>query len=86
MNDWDLLRRYEPIIRFTQGELFFPCAVDDYIRGCSLWERYGDLDHELVPVGGLDGDELARYDEIRPGQTLFMLFVTEPLEGLAYQR
>ena len=86
MNDWDLLRRYEPIIRFTQGELFFPCAVDDFIRGCSLWERYGDLDHELVPVGGLDGDELARYDEIRPGQTLFMRFVTEPLEGLAYQR
>ena len=24
----ELLRRYEPVIRFTEGELFFPMAVD----------------------------------------------------------
>ena len=28
MSDLDLLRQYEPILRFTQGELFFPRAVD----------------------------------------------------------
>ena len=38
MSDLELLRQYEPILRFTQGELFFPRAVDEYVRACSLWE------------------------------------------------
>ena len=29
--DLGLLRSYEPIIRFTEGELFFPAAVEDYV-------------------------------------------------------
>ena len=35
-NLW-LLRRYEPVLRFTQGELFLPMPVEDYLRTCSLW-------------------------------------------------
>jgi hypothetical protein len=26
----ELVRRYEPVIRFTAGELFFPMAVDAF--------------------------------------------------------
>ena len=32
-----LLRRYEPVLRFTEGELFLPMPVEDYLRTCSLW-------------------------------------------------
>ena len=35
--DLDLLRRFEPIVRYTHGEFFFPMAVDDYIAECDLW-------------------------------------------------
>jgi hypothetical protein len=36
-DDLSLLRRYEPVLRFTQGELFLPMPVERYIGTCSLW-------------------------------------------------
>jgi len=39
MNDLEFLRRFEPIINYTQGEMFFPCAVDGYLERCGLWSR-----------------------------------------------
>ncbi len=42
MDDLDLLRRFEPIIRFTQGEHFFPMDVDRYLAESSLWEVQPD--------------------------------------------
>ena len=35
--DLRLLRRYEPVLRFTEGELFLPMPVEDYLEKCSLW-------------------------------------------------
>ncbi len=35
--DLRLLRRYEPVLRFTRGELFLPMAVPDYLATCALW-------------------------------------------------
>jgi hypothetical protein len=35
--DMELLRRYEPVLRFTQGEVFLPMPVEDYLGECSLW-------------------------------------------------
>ena len=35
--DLRLLRRYEPVLRFTKGELFLPMPVEDYLAKCSLW-------------------------------------------------
>lgn len=32
-------RRFEPVIRYTQGELFFPMAVEDYVARAALWSR-----------------------------------------------
>ena len=32
-----LLRRYEPVLRFTQGELFLPMPIELYLDKCSLW-------------------------------------------------
>jgi len=36
-DDLRLLRRYEPVLRFTEGELFLPMPVEDYLQKCSLW-------------------------------------------------
>src|SRR6266436_5659990 len=35
--EYRLLRQYEPILRFTKGELFLPMAVERYVANCSLW-------------------------------------------------
>lgn len=34
-----ILRRFEPVVRFTRGEPFFPMDVDRYVRQCSLWVK-----------------------------------------------
>lgn len=34
-----IARRFEPVIRYTQGELFFPMAVQDYVARAALWSR-----------------------------------------------
>jgi len=46
--DLDLLRRYEPVIRYTQGEQFFPTDVDRYVRDSSLWAHYPDGREEML--------------------------------------
>lgn len=32
MNDLQLLQKFEPVVCFTAGELFFPCAIDGYLQ------------------------------------------------------
>jgi hypothetical protein len=46
--DLDLLRRYEPVIRFTKGEQFYPTDVDRYVEESSLWAHYPDGRDELL--------------------------------------
>jgi transposase-like protein len=36
-----LLQQYEPVLRFTQGELFLPMPVENYLESCSLWRAAG---------------------------------------------
>ena len=36
IEDLELLRAYEPVVRFNEGELFFPAAVEDYVVCCDL--------------------------------------------------
>ena len=50
-----LLKRFEPILRFTQGELFYPMAVEPYIKECSLWrQRPNQPAERLVEAKELD--------------------------------
>jgi hypothetical protein len=87
MNDLDLLRKYEPIVRLTQGESFFPSGVDEYVKDCSLWMTDPEgLDQILVPHGQLDVVRLAETAETQYGSTLYLRFVEEPLHGIEYQR
>ena len=43
-----LLRAYEPVLRFTAGELFLPTAVGPYVARCSLWA--GGPDRAAAPL------------------------------------
>ena len=77
--DRDLLQRFEPVIRYTRGERFFPLDVDRYVRACSLWvQRPGEPPQRLVPEGELT---LARLAEPRPAQfgAVYYLKFIEPL-------
>jgi hypothetical protein len=46
--DLELLRRYEPVIRFTRGEQFYPTDVRRYVQECSLWAHHPDGHDELL--------------------------------------
>jgi len=82
MNDLDLLRKYEPIARLTKGEAFFPIAVDEYVKGCSLWLTNPEgKDRMLIPHGELDVERLVDFDAIPPDHTMHLRFVDQPLEG-----
>ena len=57
--DLDLLRQFEPVVRFTKGEQFFPSDVDRYVRECSLWAHYPDGREEVeVKQGELTLEKL----------------------------
>lgn len=87
--DRNLLRRFEPIIRYTRGEQFFPMDVADYVAACSLWiQRPGD-DYPgcVIPEGQLSLDRLAEPRVNEFGTVYFLKFI-EPLNlaGLAAYR
>jgi len=87
VNDLELLRMYEPISCFTKGEAFFPTAVDEYVKACSLWLTNSQgVDQLLVPHGQLNVNHLIEFEEIPAEHTLHMRFVQQPLEALDYQR
>ncbi|GAA1878004.1 hypothetical protein GCM10009836_69210 [Pseudonocardia ailaonensis] len=82
--DRDLLRQYEPVLRYTAGELFLPVAVEDFVARCSLWEEPGDV--PLVTAGELTleglGEAGRRYRERR----LHLRFVQKSLRAKEVRR
>lgn len=77
--DLDLLRRFEPILRFNEGELFLPAAVEDYVRCCELFERGPDGRRALLAAKGtLTVDRLVELGRGHPRAGQFLRFVDEP--------
>ncbi|HHY57981.1 MAG TPA: hypothetical protein GYA08_21400 [Chloroflexi bacterium] len=77
----DLLRRYEPIIRFTHGEEFFPMDAEAYIRACSLWiKRPGEPPQEVASASQVTPETLAAPIEESLGAVRYLKF-TEPLSA-----
>lgn len=77
--DRALLRRFEPVLRYTRGEEFFPLDVERYVWRCSLWAKRKDEEPRcLVPEGKLTLERLA---EPHPGdfETVHYLKFIEPL-------
>jgi len=84
--DIELLRAYEPIVRYNHGELFFPTHVDGYLRECDLLVGSSERDREVVvPVGELTAERLAT-EVARPGETLYLRLVQRPMAPLELAR
>ena len=87
INDLALLHTYEPVVCYTQGEMYFPCAVDEYVKLCSLWLRTKKgKETELVPQGELTLEKLAQYNQVKAGDTLYLQLVDEALDPIEYQQ
>ncbi|MFN8620382.1 MAG: hypothetical protein U0869_06510 [Chloroflexota bacterium] len=85
-DDLALLRAFEPIVRYNDGELFFPAAVDGYLAGCDLLEGNSERDRKVVvPVGQVTKDVIASWVS-PPGMSLYLRYVQEPLTGIALAR
>jgi hypothetical protein len=83
----ELLRAYEPIVRFTRGELFFPTAVGPYVAQCSLWaEDIAGETRRIVPAGRLTLERLCAEAVAHSNQALSLRFVQAPLKGKEYRR
>ena len=82
----ELLRAYEPIVRYNDGELFYPTNVDGYLRECDLLVGSSERDREVViPAGELTPDRLATAIA-RPGETLYLRLVQRPMAPLELAR
>ena len=81
VTDLALLRRFEPILRFTEGEFFLPTAVEEYVGRCELLEHGQRRNASVVvaPKGTLTLEQLVQFgaDRLVPGQ--YLRLVDEPL-------
>ena len=69
----ELLRRFEPVIRFTKGEWFYPMDCEPYVDACSLWvARPGEDAVCVVPDGELTLDKLAQQPEDTTGAVHYL--------------
>ena len=86
MDDLELLQRYEPVVRFTEGENFFPMAADSYVAACDLlFAAPGVRPYVIVPAGELSLERLATERPV-PGEERYLRFVPRPMDGLAMAR
>ncbi|GAA4706017.1 hypothetical protein GCM10023215_52610 [Pseudonocardia yuanmonensis] len=89
-DDLALLRHYEPVLRYTAGELFLPVTAADYVTQCSLWEEpEGDrrrTDEPLVPAGELTLERLGEAGRRYRERRLHLRFVQESLGAREVRR
>ena len=56
--DLELLQRHEPILRFTQGELFLPMPTSGYVESCDLLQGPTIREAIVAPAGSPTLDRL----------------------------
>ena len=85
--DLALLKAFEPIVRYNDGELFFPAAVEGYLAACDLLVGTSERDRRvLVPVGDADRRDVSATYAAPPGETLYLRLVQQPLDGIELTR
>jgi hypothetical protein len=78
--DLEILRAFEPVVRYTKGEKFFPMDVEPYVEASSLWLHVQDgTDREVVPEGELTLERLVEPREAAFGSLFYLRFV-QPLD------
>lgn len=76
-----LLRRFEPVLRFTRGEQFYPIDAERYVQRSSLWyQRAGEDPVCLVDANGLSLESLGQVELERPDAIYFLKFI-DPLDS-----
>jgi len=85
-NDEALLRRFEPILRFTHGELFFPTPAERYLEECDLLTGSVSDPNVIVPAGQLTAARLAAEGSVADGRIRYLRFVQHPLHPLELAR
>ncbi len=78
-SDLEIIRRFEPVLRFTRGEKFFPIDTRPYVEESSLWvQPPGKPAERLVTEVDLTLEELGRQRPTGFGSVYFLQFI-EPL-------
>jgi hypothetical protein len=76
--DLELLRAFEPVVRYTRGEKFFPMDVKPYVEASSLWLHVPEgTDQEVVPEGELSLDRLIELRDAPVGSLFYLRFVQQ---------
>ena len=86
-DDLALLREYEPVLKFTHGEMFFPMPAERYLESAALLA--GPTSQELqvvVPAGQLDEARLVADGETDNAAIRFLRFVNEPMNPIEIAR
>jgi hypothetical protein len=75
-SDVEILRAFEPSVRYTHGEKFFPMDVEQYLRASSLWLYVPDgLDEEVITEGALTIEALVERRAAPFGSLFYLRFV-----------
>ena len=78
-DDLQLLRRFEPVLRFTRGEKFYPIDAEAYVKESSLWiQRPEQTSHCLIPEKELTLEKLGQYSPTGQKSVYYLQFI-EPL-------
>jgi len=80
-----LLRRFEPVVRTTVGDKFYPMDVEPYVRACGLWvQRPGERAVCVVPREKLTLGNLPQQPLDEPGAVHYLKFApSEEVVGAA---
>ncbi len=84
-----LVRRYEPVVRYTAGELFLPMSVEAYVREAALWAvdpATGQSATLVVDHGKLDLDRLCGRANASPNAQLQLRYVSGALNRRQLRR
>jgi hypothetical protein len=85
--DLGLLRRFEPLLKFTHGELFLPMATGPFVEACDLLEGPTLREARVaIPSGELDLDRLGAVDDPPPGHSQYLRFVPKPMSAVELAR
>ncbi|HMZ06098.1 MAG TPA: hypothetical protein PK078_00655 [Anaerolineales bacterium] len=76
MDDLELLKKYEPVLRFSKGERFFPMEVEPYLEKCLLFPSGPIGAAELL--GYIHEPLLERMGRLNSHE-FFLRFVNKPL-------
>ncbi|HEY5731838.1 MAG TPA: hypothetical protein VIS72_17460 [Anaerolineales bacterium] len=76
MQDSELLKKYEPVLRFAKSERFFPMAVEPYLERCHLLP--GGPQGAVEMLLHLNEPLKSRIGKLRSGE-YFLRFVNDPL-------